>query len=137
MRDTILNSHLNKELKNKLVLLFDRVEDYVNRNIAETNYTTRKIYAPIEITYKNKKVIKVGITNDNFFREYKDLKIGSVEFEKEDFNFFDESGLLEGLTPIDLSAEKVFIFMPGIHIPSVEDGGIDIFKTVDYNVFFN
>lgn len=137
MRDTIVNSHLNKELKNKLVVLFDNVEEYVNYNIAETNYTTRKIYTPIEIMYKDKKVVRVGIVNDNFFGDYKDLKIGSVEFEKEDFNFFDNSGKLEGLLPLDTSLEKAIIFMPGIHIPAREDGDTDIFKTVDYSIFFN
>lgn len=140
MRNLILESRLNEELKNKMVALFDITEKHVNDNVAETNFTTRKIYTPIEITFNADRIVRVGIVNESFFAGYKDLKLETVEFEKEDFNQFDENGLVEGLIPMNLSNDKEIIFMPGIHIPMTDKedlSDIDIFKTVDYRMFFN
>lgn len=136
MKKIILESNLNKELKEKMLVLFNDIEAYVNEQIAETSYTTRKIYAPVEITFNENEIVRVGLANDLYFENYKDIDTLDKEFENDEFNQFDRNGVIEGLIPMNLSNKKALIFIPGIHIPRTHENDEDIFKTVDSSVFF-
>ena len=136
MKKIILESNLNKELKEKMLVLFNNIEAYVNEQIAETNYTTRKIYTPVEITFNENEIVRVGLVNDLYFENYKDVDALDKEFENDEFNQFDKNGVIEGLISMNLSNKKALIFIPGIHISRAHEDDTDIFKTVDSSMFF-
>lgn len=138
MKKMILESKLTKELKNKISKLFDCTEEYVSEHVQEAKGATI-IYLPTEITFNkdDNKIVRVGLVNDLYFENSKDLNNLNVEFDNEEFNQFDENGVIEGLIPINLSNDKCIICMPAIYTPKDHNGDGEMVRFLEYKSFFN
>ena len=75
--------------------------------------------------------------NDLYFRNSKDIDNLDVEFDNEEFNQFDENGVIEGLISMSLINEKSLIAMPAIHVPAENDEDTETFISLEYYHFFN
>lgn len=70
--------------------------------------------------------------NDLYFRNSKDIDNLDVEFDNEEFNQFDENGVIEGLISMSLINEKSLIAMPAIHVPTENDEDTETFISLEY-----
>lgn len=118
--------------------LFLRTDSYVSEHLKEA-MGAKKIFVPVEITFNSNenKIVRVGLVNDLYFRNSKDIDNLDVEFDNEEFNQFDENGVIEGLISMSLINEKSLIAMPAIHIPAENDEDTEVFISLEYNHFFN
>lgn len=134
----ILESNLTKELKDKILNLFKDTESHVTEHAQEAKNAT-VIYLPVELTFNknDNKIIRVGLVNDLYFENCKDLDNLNSEFDNEEFNQFDENGVIEGLIPMDLTNDKCIISMPSIYIPKDHNGEGEMAIFLEYKSFFN
>lgn len=138
MKNTILKTNMTNELKDKMMTLFENTDMFVSEHAQEAKNAT-KIYLPVELTFNNteNKIVRVGLVNDLYFENSKDLDNLDVEFSNEEFNQFDENGVVDGLIPMNLENDKCIIFMPAIYVPKDHNGDGEMVIFLEYKLFFN
>lgn len=138
MKTTILKSKLTEELKKEMLNLFDRTNSYVSERVNDV-VVARKIFVPVEITFNPDKneIIRVGLVNDLYFLNSKDIDKLNVEFDNEEFNQFNKNGVIDSIIPMNLKNEKTIIAMPAIYIPAENDKEAERFITLEYKHFFS
>lgn len=137
MKKFILETKLNEELKGKMIHLFENADKYMSAHSKEAK-DARIIYVPVELTFNNdeSRIVRVGLVNDLYFENDKDLNKVYAEYDNEEFNQFDENGVIEGLIPMNLNNDKCIIFMPAIYTPKNQDGEGESAIFLGYNLFF-
>lgn len=138
MKKFILETKLNEEMKNKMITLFKNADNYITALAGEAEGAT-KIYVPVELTYNNdeNKIVRVGLVNDLYFENEKDLNRVYTEYDNEEFNQFDENGAVETLIPMNLNNDKCIIFMPAVYVSQDQNGEGQRAILLQYNLFFN
>ena len=138
MKKFILETKLNEELKGKMIHLFENADKYMSAHSKEAK-DARIIYVPVELTFNNdeNRIVRVGLVNDLYFENAKDLNEVYTEYDNEEFNQFDENGVIEELIPINLNNDKCIIFMPAIYTPKDQNGEGESAIFLEYNSFFN
>lgn len=138
MKNNILKTNMSEKLKDKMITLFEKADMYMTEHVQEAANAT-KIYLPVELTFSKTedKIVRVGLVNDLYFENGKDLGSLDVEFNNEEFNQFDENGVIEGLIPINLENDKCIIFMPAIYLSEDHNGEGERAIFLGHNLFFN
>ena len=136
MKKFILESKLNEEMKGKMIRLFENADKYMSAHSQEAE-GARKIYVPVQLTFNKKKIVRVGLVNDLYFENAKDLDKVNAEFDNEEFNQFNKNGVIEKPIPMNLNNDKCIIFMPAIYTPADQDGEGESVIYLGYNLFFN
>ena len=138
MKNNILKSNMSEKLKDKMVTLFENADMYISEHAQEAA-NSKKIYLPVELTFNNTedKIVRVGLVNDLYFENGKDLDNLDIEFSNEEFNQFDENGVVDGLISINLENDKCIIFMPAIYLPKDHNGEGERVIFLGHNLFFN
>ena len=138
MKNTILKSNMTNELKDKMITLLENADFYMSEHVQEAE-NARKIYLPVELTFNNNKnkIVRVGLVNYLYFENSKDLDSLNTEFNNEEFNQYDENGLIEELIPMNIEDDKCIIFMPAIYLPKDHNGDGERAIFLGHNLFFN
>ena len=77
------------------------------------------------------------IAKKEYFENAKNLNEVYTEYDNEEFNQFDENGVIEEHIPINLNNDKCIIFMPAIYTPKDQNGEGESAIFLGYNSFFN